>query len=197
MGSTVHYQFQRITDSYHTHPTPPPNTREHAIPNEPTTKMLPAVCSYPTIYGYQFSRAWGCFLQGGGLPWRTMCFSKLSRMATAICWTWGSVCSCSLMLYKCCSPPSSISMLQYLEGFLLQTCCMAQTAHSWTPGVVKQPSSGKNGLKDLYATISHSGVGHFKIAECKSSRREFLWLRLKVHACSPLDIKWAIIPAAK
>lgn len=40
MGSTVHYQFQRITDSYHTHPTPPPNTREHDIPNEPTTKML-------------------------------------------------------------------------------------------------------------------------------------------------------------
>jgi len=39
-------------------------------------------------------------------------------------------------------------MLQYLEGFLLQTCCMAQTAHSWTPGVVKQPSNGKNGLKD-------------------------------------------------
>lgn len=33
--------------------------------------------------------------------------------------------------------------------FLLQTCCMAQTAHSWTPGVVKQPSNGKNGLKDL------------------------------------------------
>lgn len=71
---------------------------------------------YPITYGCQLSLAWGCFLQGGGLPWRTMCFSKLSRMATAICWTWGSVCSCSLMLYKCCSPPSSISMLQYLEA---------------------------------------------------------------------------------
>lgn len=153
--------------------------------------------NYPIIYGYQFSLACGCFLPGGGLPWRTICFSKLSRMATAICWTCGSVCSCSLMLYKCCSPPSSISMLQYREGFLLQTCCMAQTAHSWTPGVVKQPSNGKNGLKDLYATISQSGVGHFKIAECKSSRREFLWLWLSVQACSPRDIKWAIIPAAK
>lgn len=26
---------------------------------------------------------------------------------------------------------------------------MAHTAHNWTPGVMKQPSSGKNGLKDL------------------------------------------------
>lgn len=72
--------------------------------------------NYSIAYGYQFSLAWGCFLQGGGLPWRTMCFSKVSRMATAICWTWGSVCSCSLMLYKCCNPPSSINMLQYLEA---------------------------------------------------------------------------------
>lgn len=26
---------------------------------------------------------------------------------------------------------------------------MAHTAHNWTPGVMKQPSNGKNGLKDL------------------------------------------------
>lgn len=98
---------------------------------------------------FQFGLVCCCFLHGGGLPWRIMCFSKLSRMATAILWTWGSVWTFSLMLYKCCKPPSSINMLQYLAGFLLQTCCMAHTAHNWTPGVMKQPSRGKNGLKDL------------------------------------------------
>lgn len=47
MGSTVHYQFQmdHRTLTTDTPPTPPPNTREHAIPKEPTTKMLPVVCS--------------------------------------------------------------------------------------------------------------------------------------------------------
>lgn len=43
---------------------------------------------------------------------------------------------------------SNTVLFRYIR-FLLQTCCMAQTAHSWTPGVVKQPSNGKNGLKDL------------------------------------------------
>jgi len=45
-----------------------------------------------------------------------MCFSKLSRMAIAILWTCGSVWTFSLMLYKCCKPPSSINMLQYLAA---------------------------------------------------------------------------------
>lgn len=36
-----------------------------------------------------------------------------------------------------------------VSPFLLQTCCMAQAAHSWTPGVWKHSNRGKKGLKDL------------------------------------------------
>lgn len=57
-----------------------------------------------------------CFLLGGGLPCRKICFSKLSKIEIAIRWTSGSVSPFSLMLYKCCNPPSSINILQYLEA---------------------------------------------------------------------------------
>uniref|UniRef100_A0A2D4J620 Uncharacterized protein n=1 Tax=Micrurus lemniscatus lemniscatus TaxID=129467 RepID=A0A2D4J620_MICLE len=45
---------------------------------------------------------------------------------------------------------------QYIR-FLLQTCCIAHTAQSCTPGVMKQPSKGKKGLNDLFMKRKRKG----------------------------------------
>lgn len=67
MGSTVHYQFQMdhrtlTTDTPH----PAPNTREHANPKEPTTKMLPVVCSLHNYLWLSIQPGLGLLFTGRG-----------------------------------------------------------------------------------------------------------------------------------
>lgn len=68
MGSTVHYQFQMDYRTLTTDnpPTPPPNTREHAIPNEPTTKMPPVLCSLPNYLWLSIQSGLGLLFTGRG-----------------------------------------------------------------------------------------------------------------------------------
>lgn len=107
-------------------------------------------CSQPTVW--RLCGSAGVYERApaaAGRPPPTTCCSserlqthRVTRCQIGVVWlgesakgvTWHNIWFC---LCVCVSP------------FLLQTCCMAHAAHSWTPGVWKHSSRGKKGLNDL------------------------------------------------